>query len=224
MLCDGKIIINEGVVLQLKELLHYKSSRSVANNLKILIGLNWVWYSKRSGYHYVRGFDTVGQIMGFKSRTSVLMKIKKTDGLKHLTIATVIGWFIMSNKRKLKREFASKYVGNRPLVYNDAISDSCFFIKHYYPVSNLALAKALRVSISTAYNYKQFAKSAGHIKIKRDDKTTDIDAKHLPFFKKVYPELSHKAWAGKSKIMLREPDLVFCSLMYKFRKKTERNT
>ena len=223
MLCDGKIIINEGVVLQLKESLHYKSSRSVANNLKILIGLNWVWYSKRSGYHYVRGFDAIGQIMGFKSRTSVLMKVRKTDGLKNFTISAVIGWFIMSNKRKLKREFASQYVGNRPLVYNDASSDSRFFIQHYFPVANLALAKTLKVSVSTAYEYKKCAKSAGHIRVRRNYITTNYDAKHLSFFKKAYPELSHKAWVSKNKIIIREPDLVFCSLRYKFRKKTERN-
>ena len=224
MLCDGKIIINEGVVLQLKESLHYKSSRSVTNNLKVLTAFNWVGYNKKSGYHFIRGFDTVRRIMEFKSVTGVLIKIRSIDDIKPLTIAAAIGWFIMSNKRKQKRGSAPNKVGNGLLVYNGASHDSRFLKSQYFPVANIALAKTLKVSISTAYNYKQLAKSAGYIEIKRDDETTDIDAKHLPFFKKVYPELSHKAWAGKSKIMLREPDLVFCSLMYKFRKKNERNT
>ena len=91
----------------------------------------------------------------------------------------------------------------------------------YFSVSNIGIAKLLNISKSSASRYKNIAKRAEYIKIKKNYVKTDFSGKHLSLYKKAYPDDSNKVRIYKGKLYLQDMDLIKCNITFTKRKKLE---
>jgi len=209
--CSGKVKISKCDFQTIAKKIGLSSARSVENNLKKLIVKNWVGYNKKSKYYFIRGIDKIRWLLGFKTKTAAEFDSREIKKLKAFLAAAKIGYLLDNQKRK--KRATERNTGRSNHVARQS-SD-------YYPLANLALAKILNVSLSTAYVLKQLAHKAGYIDIKKSFEETNLDAYQENPLKKGLPELISKVRIKKGKILLQGTDKVKHFVTFKTRKKLE---
>ncbi len=210
--CSGKTRLKKEDKIYLAEQIGYSSIRSVNNNLNKLQVIDWIGYNPNSNVYFIRSFEGIRAKMGFIWRTGVCYNFHdwKISEFKGFCIAAVIGNLINHQKRA-KWMFERK---SRRSSQNIQKPSSDFF-----PVSNIALAKVLNVSQSTAFRYKQLAQGVGGVQILKSWKS-------MP--KGIYYNLRKFGMIRESRVLddgynvlIQSPDLLTHNLRYKMRKKIE---
>lgn len=209
--CSGKMKIVKRDLKPIAEALGLKSGKSIQNNLKLLLKLNWIGYDPVSQYYFIRGFEKIRAMYGFKSRTGGEFDLREIKHFKGFLAGVVIGYMVNQQK---KREWASerKNWRSKHLVHHPA---------SFYPIANRALSKVLNMSVSTAHNLKSLANKAGYILIKQNLINTGFDSCNLRFYLKALPENQPKVRCDDRKILLQEADLINPTIRFKSRKKIE---
>lgn len=191
--------------------LNLKSTKTIRNNLKMLIDLNWIGYDKRSKTCYVRGFERLRVKHGFKSRTAAEFNTSDCIKIKGFVIGATIGYLI--NKQKKARWVNVRKTG-RTIQFT--CQPSLFF-----PVANKALSKILNISMSTASLYKRIAVKDKFIVIKRDYKPLGVSMKEKELYLKAFPNMTGKIITRNDKLYVICPDLLATNIRYKKRKKID---
>ena len=213
--CSGKMKINNRDELEsIAEDLGYKSYKSINNNLTKLKQNNWIGYSKKSGYYFIRGLDEIRKTLNLKYRSAARFNMKDILKFKAFIAAVVIGKLANQQKKK-KRE---KRVTERNMRRSNQITRRS---SQYFPVSNIALAKVLNISVSTAFLLKKSAFRADFIDLRKNLTPIAIQLNCLKHYKKVHEDIAHKIIVWKGKAYIQESDTVIPKIYFKRRKKIE---
>ena len=209
---SGKRKISGEDASYIAEALGFKSARAVRNNIKILLGINWIGYNKATGYYFIRGFKSIICSSLLLTGLRVEFDIADIQQLKAFTIANVIAKLIVQQKREKRQAERTK----------GRSSQTC--PPSYYPLACEALAKIIGVSVSTASAYKSMAAKHHYITIRKSYKNTGVLSKNASSYLKANPEHKGLIRHRKGRIYLQSVDMVKINLSVRRWKKTERYT
>ena len=203
---------------QLKEILKYRSDRSVAHNLKILIDLNWVGCNSLNGSLFIRSFDNIMQlhVPDSKINTVSIFDLERTKDIDGFIYGTVIGY--LSYRQKFFRYRAGRKVCRALQARN----------KGYYDVAVHYIARILKISNSTASIWRARAINAGYIERNISYDTIDIDESEFHLGREFAPEgnkiMRMKKPDGQMGFGFRNPDKIrLKNLILKQGKKSKHN-
>lgn len=197
-----------------------KSKRAVSNNLKLLVERGWIGFDKQSGYYFIRNFESVKKTEGLSRSMAAEFYFQDIKKLKAFLCGAVIAKLIRSQKRQ-KREL------ERLKGRSYQCSRNC---QNYYPVANMALAKILNITISTAFELKKLAAKSGYIKIKKNfqpiaiGSMTQVNACYKNYVKAANPARANVIRVRGKFLYLQRPDLVLATIRLKFRRKKSKHT
>jgi hypothetical protein len=69
MNCSGKIKIDKAKIAEIKDVLGIKDDRTLQKYLLQLKQLNWIGFSNKSGFYFIRSFGFIRKSCGFTKRT-----------------------------------------------------------------------------------------------------------------------------------------------------------
>jgi len=210
MNCSGKIKITPEVLHNITKELGLKSAKTVKSAISVLMDRKWITFSKRSGYYFIKGFESIRKKEGFKRKTAVEFSIRDIRRFKGFLVAAVISNLIAVQK---KREWLSERKNGRSKT--EGHLPSLFF-----PVANIVIAKIFKISLSTAWEWKKLAQKQRFIRVRRNSKALKVDTNLLPALRKYSDDsLSAKLRFSKGKIQEQLPDTIATNLTLKSRKK-----
>lgn len=217
---SGKIKITDDIKIEIGKEIGLGSKRAVSNNLHLLLARNWIGFCKKSRYYYIRSFDRVKKIEGFKRQTAAEFHFKDIKKMKAFLIAAVITKLINQQKRR-ERELERKK--------GRSIPSSCDR-QLYFPVANLALSKILNIAISTAFEHKKIAQKAGFIKVKKEFvrcKLSDgkfVKATYKNHAKAANSKIAHKIRVRNNYLWIQQPDKILSKIRLKRKGKKSKHT
>lgn len=203
------ILLGPDRIRDLSKVLKYKSPKSVKENINRLITLNWIGKDKRSGYYFIRGFDSLLKEMGSSDCKRVRLFVSNINKLKPFIVASIIGDIINKQRWIEKQELAQYYKGRAFQAHARSISN-------FQPIANRYLAQVLSISPSTAHEYKKEASLAGFISIKPDITPLGITPYQAPYYFVENPEKETKMRSNYKSgyIHLRNADLVASKITF----------
>lgn len=208
--CSGKIRINQEVLQKLTCDLGLKSVKTVKSSLTSLMDKHWVTQSKRSGYYFIKGFESIRRMERFDRRTAVEFSLSDIKKVKGFLISVVITNLIGSQKRR-ERAIEREKGHSKTLVRKPPI---------FFPIATGALAKILGVSISTAWEYKKIARRQKFIRIRKSRAELKMDTHEFRNMRKYGEEAQvNKFRYEKDKIQEFLPDKIATNLRLTRRKK-----
>lgn len=210
--CNGTIRIANSDMVRYAKLLCFKSHKTIKNNLVKLLKLNWVGYHQESELYFVRGFQKIMFLHDLSSTARVEFDFENIEHVKAFIAATAIS-YLVNYQRGKKWAAELKKGGSRHTAH--------FSSKGYYPVANLALAKILGISLSTAFQLKKLAAKNGFIKIKKSYRDTGLPKSNFMALAKGNPNVAKRAKIKNGLITLQLPDLVMHGLRFSNRKNLE---
>ncbi len=211
MMCNGCMRLENTELRFIAKSLGLKSIRAIRNNIKILLDSNWIGYDIKTGVYYIRGFEKVRKMYGFKRRTGAEYNTKEIKNFKAFIAGAVIGYLV--NVQRRHKRLGARNNGRAYHPIHNA--------NEYFPVANAALAKILGISISTASELKHLAQGHGYVLIRKRYKKTNKDGKFKNQIKKANPEISLKVRVVNGEVMLQEPDEALSCIRFKRRKKID---
>ena len=204
------------------------NERTVRNHLKSLKKRNWIGFSKKSKYYYIRGFDKVKSIEELSGRKGCWLEIDAKEiwsdkkKFKGFVTGALIGHLVQVSKYKAtSKEYMND--ADRPDHYKGRSNHrrSARSSSYFYPVAADAIFKIYGIPISTASDYKRLAEKHGFLKIKKSVKDIPISLEDLNTYRKNIPYRDAKKLitfydkkAKKRKVVSQEPDLVYPLLDY----------
>ncbi|MBA7522690.1 hypothetical protein ES705_14810 [subsurface metagenome] len=154
--CSGKLIITDQVMQEIAEQLHYKSTKSVQNNLEKLYADDWIGFNPKSGYTFIRSFERMRIKKEFYRLTSAELSFNDLQYLHEFAVAAIITSLINGQKRKIK----IRAVHNQDK--SGTIPPGSFF-----PISTHVLANVLNCSIMQAWRLRKEAVKLGYLKMRK---------------------------------------------------------
>lgn len=210
MTSSGKCRLSKWDKEDMTEFCGYKTVRSLNNQLKKLLELDWIGYNKKSGMYHIRSFDSVQKKYSFYKRTGFWFAIQDMQCFDGVIYGAVIG-YLSKNQGGKQRFDREKGWSKQDLCKSPG----------FYPLANRALAKILKISISTASIMKLRAEEVESIEIKRkrivEEATHDVYKRLEDTYPKEY--LHPIIWKGI--FYQRLPDFIKANLKYGTRKKIE---
>jgi Mn-dependent DtxR family transcriptional regulator len=209
--CSGKMKINREELKTIAKELSLKSEKTVQNNLNKLIEKNWVGYNDESGIYFIRGLDLMRKEIVSKFR--VAARFDTADILKFK--AFIAGAFIgnLANWQRRKKRATERNFGRSKQIARQSSG--------YFPVSTVAMAKILNISVSTAFILRELAREAGYIYVKKNLKPIPVKARYIKHFKKANEDIANRVIKYRGQLHLRESDLIQAGIYFKSRKKIE---
>jgi len=217
--CSGKFKITEKEIEDIRVILGLESTRTVANNLKVLQKRNWIGYNKKSGYYFIRSFAAVKSIEKLKFKTAAEFTTNLIRDFKAFLVGAVIGNIIRFKIWQI-RELEQ---------INGCSKHSSNLRFRYYKMANTYLSKILNVSISTAYEYKQLARDAKFILIEPTirriwaNKCKFALADQATKIRKCYREIEHKIRIFPHGVFEQMEDRVLACISLKRKKYSLKN-
>lgn len=210
MRCSGKIKITHEVLVYMAKDIDVKSLKTIKSNIDYLLEKKWITHSKKSGYYFIKGFESIRKTEGFAKRTGAEFDFKNIRNFKGYLVGSVISNLIGIQRRRLwvteRQKGGSITVTHKPPTF--------------FPVANNAIAKIFNVSISTAWEWKKLAQKQRFIWIRKNFRALKINPDVLPALRK-YGEESFarktRYWRGKIREQL--PDTIASNLTLRNRKK-----
>jgi len=193
MQCSGKIRFSRAIIKKACKVLGI-SRGTFYRHVGLLKQRNWIGYNSQSQIYFIRSFKYVCNKENLEGRTCTVFSSKWFKSFKAFCSGSVIG-YLVKHQRKAERKKGRS--------------------KQSRPVATSAIIKIMNIPESTAYQLKQIASKAGFIKKRRDFLDTGISSFQIKSFRKVYPEISHKAVSHKGTVQLCKPDLCTECLRYK---------
>ncbi|MCD6013091.1 MAG: hypothetical protein K0Q79_2953 [Flavipsychrobacter sp.] len=217
--CAGKLkLSNTDITLVASQL--NVSARTVRNNLKKLLGLNWIGYNYRSKYYFIRSFETVRRMYEYTAKTKSSFDLRDILKFKAFVAATAIGKLVNNTINKEKSEKRKPTESNKKGLSKHQVSA----YPGYYQMSNSGLAKCLGKSKSNAFKLKELAKEAGYIDVIQQYESTGVPANQWKAFMKGNPEIAYKCTVKNGMIVTKQPDLVCHSIYFKSGRKSIKST
>jgi hypothetical protein len=209
--CSGIIKIDKDFKEKAAKELGYSTVKSVDNNLKKLLALDWVGYDENTGLYYVRGFKRVRFKVGVKRRYLAKYNFDDLKVVKEFIIAAILAdlWNIIKQRSLKELAFIKRGKASQVLLSS----------AKYMPISNKYLAQVIGCSISTAYELKKLAEECKLIKIKKQLRKTTISKKYLHAYKDANPEYSRKIVIRNGALFIQEADEVSSNVQLTKRKK-----
>jgi hypothetical protein len=209
--CRGQLRLQKEDINNISKILGLKSSRAIVNNLKILQINNWIGYCHKSKYYLVRGFKRIGSYYNFKSRSGAEFNSNDIRQFKAFLAGTTISY--LANRQKRAKWMSERKKGrSTPGIHTPS---------NFYPVANLALAKILNISSSTAFEFKKLAARHKYILLKKNFRSTGLSKVLKNRYKRNSPDIAHKVRIRKKEIVLQDIDTVCPIIRFKTRKKIE---
>lgn len=205
---SGKFRFTKQDQVKCAKALGYKSVKSVANNLNLLLKRNWVGYNISSGIYFIRSFNRIKNSIQAKSNTCAEFNTKEIKQFKAFVAGASISYMVNQQKRR-KWLSESKNRGSKP---NSQIPD-------YYPVANLALAQMWKLALSSAFELKKLAFKNGYISVKKNFTAINVSLEHKKQYQKSNPEIAHKVRVKNNKLFLQAPDQVMSKIRFKSSRK-----
>lgn len=210
MNCSGKIKITPDIIKTLQKKLKLKSEKTIRTQIKYLLQRKWITLSNKSGYYFIKGFDKIRESEKFRRRACVEFDLSDLKDLKAFLVGAVITNLVMRQKRQREltelKKWSSKTVNSK--------------LPHYYPVASAVLAKIFKISLSTAWEWKNLARKKRYIKVHKQNEVLPIKIKEIGHFGKYADkELSKKCRMIKKKFVEQMPDLIKSNMVLRRRKK-----
>ena len=207
--CSGKIRLSKSDMDNVALDLGLKSGKTINSCIKKLIEINWVGFSPRSGFYFIKGFEKIRKQHKFYRRRGVEFNLDEIRDLKGFLIATSISLLINAQKRR-KRAVERSMSGSK--------TPACLR-SFYFEIANEALAKILRISISTAFEWKNLAEKQGYIKIRKHFAEIDVNPKLAKEFKSQKGVPSHLIRFRAGKLWIQKSDTVVSYINFRRRAK-----
>lgn len=207
--CDGKIKIASKDFSALATSLGYVSSRSVRNNLKHLLRLNFVGYNPKSGFYFIRGFDRLNEAFKIQTRTTAECDIRDIDKVQSFCMGAVCGYIVKDQRKRrwlLERKKGRSNPGGLPT---------------HFDLANDILVKKLKLSLNTVYRLKQAAHHDGFIDIQKKFRPLYVQASQSRLYKKANPEIAHRVVVREGMLYLQMPDQIQSRIRFRSGKKIE---
>lgn len=157
-ICHGKLELNNKEFQMIATALELKSGKTIKYNIEKLKRMNWVGYSPKSGFYFIRGFDKLRVQNNFPSPVAAKFHIDEILNFKAFISGVIIGYLVKYQEKKERKSERKKGRSNR-------LNRSSF---NYYPVSVNALAKILNISKSTASDLKWAGYKAKYFDLKKN--------------------------------------------------------
>lgn len=188
------------------------SVRTMYRNLKGLMKRNWVGQNPATKTYFIRGFENVRAIEGFRSRSAAklyITNLQDTKTLQGFCTAAIIG----------NRSYRRKWEEGRLNVNSDVHSrtpSSHYFIECSASYLNMILS----LSIPTCHRLKQRALANDFINLKKNEALIEYRSTNIWEIKNYRKAMGHYFIKVNHSGVHTEvrPDLVSSNLNYKTRK------
>jgi hypothetical protein len=209
---DGHLKITPAVVRQLANSLEI-SERTVSRTIENLKQRNWIGYNPKSGFSFIRGFNTLQKVEGIPGRLGVWFDIDLKKQSRGFIAGSIISKLVREQRKKawqVRKGAQSKRGAIQPNR-----------LPVFFPVSCSSLEQIYKVSTKVAWNAKNNAARGNFIEIKHINEKLPID--NLKNYLKGYPEHQGSLFKVKGNWYLRKPDQVKTNLSFKQRERARRN-
>ncbi len=203
--CSGKLRIDNRLLKEIGSNLGLKSERAVKNNLKILIKKNWIGYNKKSKYYFIRSFNYLCQLEQVKRKTAAEFNPKHIKHFKAFLAGSNICSLV--NHQRWKQRKLERLNGGSNQRFRKSTK--------YYPVACKALAKCLKISISTAFEWKGLAVKRKYVLVKKNfkpfmfERKKPISAVFKNQLKRALPNCAHLVRVKKGNLFEQDIDTFY---------------
>lgn len=185
MSCSGQRVISTDDKISIAQSLGYKNRKSVDNQLRKLLSMNWIGYNTDTNIYYIRGYQFIQKII--KAKTAVRVNCSanelKRSNFRGFVGGVIFGYFaylqLINNRYKRKNRSRK----NVP-VYEKGCTKQGAKFSTYYEVANIVVAKALNIASSTACSFKRKAYSKGYLSIKKSYSSISITKMDRAWYEK----------------------------------------
>lgn len=161
---SGKLRLGKGDIELVCNAIGYKSTKQSKKHLKSLIKRNWIGFNPKSGYHFIRGIDTIRSIEGFKRQSAIRMEYKHLFHLREFCFAVFLENLINRQKRRKKSQAVSTKRQSNFLKKVTSQPDNSSVL--YKPIANEAISKILGISKSLSHSLKKKCIALHYIHVK----------------------------------------------------------
>lgn len=194
--CDGYFKLSRGSVSGYAANLSL-SVPTFRKHINELIKLEWLTVNSKREAFRVIGFLPLAKKLTFRSSKSVIFDKKDFITFRAFLIATVITYFMGYKRRKERRS-----------VYKKGCTITNFLSPSFYSMPNRYLSKVLKISISTASDYKHLAGSAGYISITKQEEKIPIPKRALTAYLEVNNMKPQSIRRRKGSFFEQKPDKI----------------
>jgi len=175
--------------------------------IKELKEWDWVGYDSNTKTYFIRGFNHIHVIEGFKSRTAARIRMEDLFHIQSFSFSVCLGFLLRAQSRRNRRGAEQKTRSSKQ-------SPATF----YKPVAIKAMNKIFELSKDTLIKLKNLSLNAGYIKREKGYKRLYHVSKHSKEIYRVYPELWGRLRRDGSYIAIQGPDLFIDFHLYKRKK------
>lgn len=192
---SGYVIENEPEFLAIASNLGI-CNKTANSYLKWLVSQGWLIHDPIAKNYRIIGFNSLASKLCFTSSTGAILYKKDITKYKSFAIAAVITYLI---ERIRVRQWQTK-AGLIKRSPNLNSLPSYPFLPHTY------LAKALKISKSSAYEYRKMTKGNQFITCLKKYENLDFNSKGLSLMKKHYPERPERLRRKGDQVFTQMPD------------------
>lgn len=186
--------------------------KTLKSRLKVLQKNNWIGFSKRSGYYFIRGFAFVCKSLNIASNKVVVTRIEDLFKFKSFCGAVLfLKYYHIIKHREVKRKRIEQF----------QTSSNQIQVPKYLPIAHSYIHKRESIPISTVHSYKKAALQEKYISLYRTFKK-DLLTKNIS--KQKYREVTGKhPFQYKNETYYLEPDRIYVDLISKSSRNYRRN-
>lgn len=189
--------------------------KSIKNNFKKIIELEWVEFYEKFKYCRLISFDNLRYLFGWSQARAFSFNDNNI-----LNIRSVLGGILYT---QLFKSYSRKYLKrNKKVLKNGSalsfITPSCKYAD-YAQISVKSISIIFHISISKAVRLKQSAKKAGYIKVKKQYIYLNDDQIYAAKLGRVYNGENNNVVCIKGKYAFQGIDKIYSEMYFKKRKK-----
>jgi DNA-binding transcriptional regulator YhcF (GntR family) len=195
------------------------SAKTVKRSLEKLRRRNWIGYNPKSGYSFIRSFETIRTAILKQSkdkrkasRLAVWLDIDKIKECRGFIQSAMISVLIRAQRIKAKKEAQAAAGGT--------IKEGTFQparLPSFFPISCQSLSIIYGISTKAAWIAKNNAAAGNFIEIKHVKERLAVDK--LQYYLRAFPEDRGKVFRQNGHWYLRRPDLIKTNLLFKRRER-----
>lgn len=203
---SGYFLVNEANTQRITELLKI-SVVTFRKFIRALTKDRWIVACKRKNWYWVRGYKQLGIVLKNSTISSIRFENKDLLSFKAMCIGAVYSDRIKHLRRRAKN----------PVRYQSWRTSIRAFAPSTYFVANNYLAEYLKISKTTAIEYKALAEKAGYIKTKENLTYEDIPRKLFKYVKEANDLIGGKYVIRQGKVFMQEPDIIVSKIQIYYR-------
>ncbi len=184
------------------------SERWVKDALKWMVKYKWITVNSKNESYRIISYKQLCKKLEINSTSAIVYESDDFSGFKDFCCAVVITYYL-----KLKN-YMDKKKSQSVSSLTDTSSSWYFYSIGFCAMPISYLAKCLGVSNSTADKYKKCAIKSNlleirkHFRILIDGKGNKVTIEHLPFLKRVYPNMLGRLRTNGKYVSVVEADIM----------------